>query len=195
MSLSVKKVSGGGHVPVFQTVLENAQGGFSLVKTGLSGTVLKGTPVFYNEADRKCTPFKCAVLQANAADDATVYRVIKGHHLIIGDQLAAVVAGQNRAITAIDTTHADYDAVTLAATLAVALTAGTVLFKSSGTAGNNTGALHVTPNGLLYEDCPVDDNEPVSVVIRGTAYKRRIPNGVHAETAKALNLIKFSDSL
>lgn len=194
MGLSVKKTESADKIPVFQKVIELAQGGFILVKTGLSDLVKKGTPVYYNEADRKCTPFKCAVLQANATDSATDYKVLKGHHLVVGDQVARAVGGKNYAITEIDTSNADYDELTVATTLGVALTAGDVIFKSGGTAGADTAVLHVTPNGLLYEDTPVDDNEPLSVLIRGTVYKRRIVNGVHSEVEKALPQINFSNS-
>lgn len=194
MGLTITKSSGGENIPVFQKVLEVAQGGFTLTKTGLSGTVKKGTPVNFADATRLVVPFKCAVLQADAAVDATEYKVLKGHHLIVGDQLAVVVGGKNYAITAIVTTNAAYDAVTVATTLGVVLTAGAVLFKSTGTAGADTAALHVKPNGLLYEDTNVGDNEPVSVVIRGTVYSRRVANGIHAEVVKALPQVNFSSS-
>jgi hypothetical protein len=195
MSLSVKKVAGGESIPVFVKVLEVAQGGFILDKTGLAGTeVLKGTPVAYSESTRKAVPIKSAVMQAEAANNATEYKVLKGHHLIVGDILTTGTNAAKYAITAIDKSNAAYDAITVGTTLGVALAVGAVIFKSSGTAGANGGALHATPNGFLYEDTPIDDNEPVSVVIRGTVYKRRVPNGVHALVSTALTNFIFSES-
>lgn len=195
MGLVIKKESGGESIPIFQKVIELIQGGFTLVKTGLSGTVKKGTPVYCNEANRQCTPFKSAVMQAAAAIDATKYRVLKGSLVIVGDVVTTGVGAAGRAISSIDTTTSTaYDELTLTATLGVALVAGDVIFKSGGAAGADTGSLHVTPNALLYEDVEVGDNEPVSALIRGTVYKRRIPNGVIAEVQAALPHIIFSNS-
>lgn len=68
----------------------------------------------------KAVLVKTAVVQANAAKDATTLNVLKGHALIVGDKVAG------SAISAIDTSNEDYDALTVAA-LSKAVTKDTVV--------------------------------------------------------------------
>lgn len=197
MSLNIVKTTGGGRIPIIQKVIELAQGGFILDVTGLpsSGTVKKGTPVIFSESTRKAKVVKTAVMQAAATDSATALKVLKGSYMAVGNVIAAISNGAKYAVTAIDTSNGAYDQLTVGTTLGVALSAGDVIFVASGTAGADGAALENTPNGILYEDTPIDGNEPLSVLIRGTVYKRRIPNGVHALVQAALedNII-FSSS-
>jgi hypothetical protein len=196
MGLTITKVSGGGQIPIFQKVLELAQGGFTLTTTGLvaGATIKKGTPVLYSESARTAIVCKRAVMQATATDSATDYKVLKGHHFAVGEIITTGTNAAKYAITTITTTNADYDTIAVGTTLGVELTAGDVIFQSSGTAGANGGALLSTPNGLLYEDAVVGVNEPISALIRGSVYKRRIANGVHSLDVAALKLIVFSES-
>lgn len=60
-------------------------------------------------AGYKAVMVKTAVAQANAAANATSLKVLKGHALIVGDK----VAGST--ISAIDTSNADYDTLTVGA--------------------------------------------------------------------------------
>lgn len=197
MSLQPVRTVLAGDIPVWQNVFETALGGFTLDTTGLTtlaaGSVLKaGLPVGFNEATRKARIIKIAVLYANAANNATVYQVLKGHNAINGEFLAYTVGGASYAISSIDTSNADYDAVTLGTTLGVALTAGQSLFQSSAS-GGSAGAYIATPRGLLYEDTTPAENENLAVVIRGTVYARRIPiTPTHIRTA--LSKIEFSES-
>lgn len=71
-------------------------------------------------AGYKAVLVKTAVVQANAAKDATTLNVLKGHALIVGDK----VAGST--ISAIDTSNEGYDALTVGA-LAKAVTKDTVV--------------------------------------------------------------------
>lgn len=197
MSLNVVKTTAGGSIPIFQKVDQLAQGGFALDVTGLvSGSVIKkGTPLYFDEATRKAVVVKTAIVQADATDSATAIRVIKGHSLAVADIVGAESDGAKDAITAITTTESAYDQITVGTTLGVALTAGDVIFQAAGTAASSGAALKATPNGMLYEDVTVDSNVQLGAVIRGTVYKRRIPNGVHALVQAALedNII-FSNS-
>lgn len=196
MGLTITKVSGGDKIPLFQKVLELAQGGFTLTTTGLAtgATVKAGTPVLYSESARTAVVCKRAVLQADATNSATDYKVLKGHHLAVGDIISSASNGAKYAITEIDASDAAYDEISVGTTLGVALSAGAVIFQAAGTAGANGAALLSTPNGLLYEDAVVGVNEPLSALIRGTVYKRRIENGVHSLDEAALGLIVFSNS-
>jgi len=194
MSLGLKKEVVSRGVTVFQSVHETAQGGFILDITGLVlGSVLRaGTVLGYDEATRKAVVLKTATLQANATNTAVDYRVEKGHSLKVGDNLAATKGSKAYAITAIDTSNAAYDQVTVGTTLGVALTAGTGLFQSATTGASNS-AFITTPRGVLYEDTMVEANADLAVVIRGTLFARRAPVATD-EIKAALPLIVFSQS-
>lgn len=197
MSLQLKRDVAAGDIRVWQNVFETASGGFTLDTTGLTtlpaGSVLKaGLPVGLNEATRKARVIKLAVLQANAANNATTYPVLKGHNFIVGEFMAYTVGGASYAISAIDTSNADYDVITLGTTLGVALTAGQSLFQSAAS-GANAGAYIVAPRGLIYEDTAPLANETLSAVIRGTVYARRIPT-TPTHIRALLFGIQFSES-
>ncbi|MEO7016280.1 MAG: hypothetical protein ABI067_07025 [Leifsonia sp.] len=172
-----KRTYAGQSIPVFMRdkALELEQGGFNLVLTGLSnGQVIpRGTPIIFNEATRQATLGSFGKVYANASNSATAIQVAKGHNLIVGGYLAASTGGAAYAITAIDTTNAAYDTVTIGTTLGVAVVAGQTLFASTATGA--TAAALPAFNGLLYEETYIDTAllVGVSAVIRGTVYARR----------------------
>lgn len=197
MSLQPVRTTGAGDIEVWQNVFETASGGFTLDTTGLttlaSGSVLKaGLPFGFDESTRKARCIKVATLYANAANNATTYQVLKGHNAIVGEYFGYTVGGAAYAISAIDTSNAGYDILTLGTTLGVAMTAGNALFQSSAT-GASAAALIVTPKGALYEDADPSANESLSMVIRGTLYHRRVPTWPSA-VKTALPSILLSES-
>lgn len=194
-SLQPVKTTLNSGVPVYQQRHETAQGGFVLDHSTLTvgDTVKAGQPVGYNEATRKANVVKVAKVYENAGSSATVIKVYKGHHFKVGDYIAKTVGSAAYAITAIDTSNAAYDSITVGTTLGVALTADTdVLFQSSAT-GASAAAYSVTAKGLVYEDTDVAAGCSVSVVIRGTVYERRVP-AVPAAVKTALPHIIYSSS-
>ena len=193
MPLQINKTVMQSGVPVFQTVLENAQGGFTLDITGLAaGSVVKaGSVMGYDESTRMAKLIKTATVYENAGSSATAYKVYKGHYFAVGDFVALTVGGAADDITAIDKTNAAYDTITLAATIGAA-TAGASFFQSSAQ-GSTAGALPVTPKGLLYDDVDVATGADAAVCIRGTVYARRTP-GVPTDIRTKLPLFVFSES-
>lgn len=196
MGLQPVKTSSGVGIPVIQTRLELAQGGFVLDHSTLTlaDTVKAGQPLGYNEATRKAQVVKLAKVYENANNSAVAIKVYKGHHFKVGDYIAASVGGAAYAITIVDTTgSALYDTLTIGTTLGVALTADTsILFQSSAT-GASAGAYSVTAKGLLYEDTLVEAGAAVGVLIRGTVYERRVPAAT-AVVKAAIPLIIYSQS-
>lgn len=174
-------------VPIFQTVLETAQGGFVLDDSGVTdgATVKAGTVVSFDESTRKAKIAKVAVMQADATNSATEYRVLKGHNLKVGDSIKVEDGGTARAITSIVTTDPTYDAVNVGTTIGTAATTGDALLV------DDTG--YSDPKGLLYWDIEKGVNTEVAVVIRGTVYENRI-NGVPASVKAKLPNIIFSKS-
>lgn len=173
-------------VPVYAHVHETAQGGFTLSDTAIAdSTELKaGTVIGFDEATRKAKVCKVAVAQATALDSATTYRVKKGHLLKVGSTINAT-GGTARAITAIDTSNASYDTLTVGTTLGVAIAVGDDIYIDDA---GFTGV-----KGLLFEDTTVVGETEISVVLRGTVYERRI-NPIPAVQKAELPHIIFSQS-
>lgn len=195
MGLQPVKTTVNSGVPVFQTRLESAYGGFVLDHSTLTvgDTVKAGQPLGYDESTRLAKVVKLFKVYENASNSATSIKVYKNHHGKVGDYVAASVGGAAYAITAIDTSAAAYDTLTVGTTLGVALTADTsVLFQSSAT-GASAGAYSVTAKGLLYEDTDVSAGASCSVVIRGTVYERRAPAAT-AVVKSAMPHIIYSQS-
>lgn len=189
----VKTVVNSG-VQVWQKVLETAQGGFTLDNTGLADglTIPAGTLVGFDESTRKASVLKTATMQADATNTATALKVLKGSAFAVGDYVASAKDGAAYAISAIDTSNADYDQLTVGTTLGVALSAGDVIFQSSAT-GATSAAYKVTPKGATYADCTASSDTTLSVVLRGTLYGRRAP-GASAELQALVPLVIFSQS-
>lgn len=184
------KVSAGAPIPIWQRVHENAQGGFTLDKTGLTdGQVVPGgSPFGYNEATRLARVIKQATMTRDAGGTDVDYWVAKGHNFAVGEYISPAVGGKAYAITAIDTTSdADEDKITVGTSLGAVLT-GAILFQSSAT-GATAGALIVAPRGLLYADVTVETNKEVAITIRGTVYERRIPGTLAAIKALMPSII------
>lgn len=174
--MNIRKEVAAHGVPIWQgDFIETVQGGFTLDAGNFKdGDIIKGgSPMGFDETTRKAQRVLTATLTADAAADATAYKVKKGHGLSVGKNVSAEKGGTAYDITAIDTSNADYDEITLSATLGSALTAGTALFESSAT-GATAGALAVTPKGLLYEDVKINGNTTVAIVDRGRVYANRI---------------------
>lgn len=194
MGLGFKRVTGVGSIPVFQGYgkdISLAQGGFGLDITGLKvGSIIPaGTPFIFDEATRLAKPLVTSKMAVLAGASDVVYKVAKGSQFVVGDNLSAVKGGKAYPITAIDTTNAAYDALTVGTTLG-ALAVGDFVFKSTAT-GATASALPVL-GGVLYSDARVDSGESVSVAIKATVYARRVPYS--ADIAAALPRIIYSQS-
>jgi hypothetical protein len=195
MSLKLTRETGTSGIPVWQGIgkdIQLLQGGIVVATTGLpKDTVIPaGTPVVYNEATRTGTILGSAVLNANAGATDVAYQVKKGHTLKVGDYFATGAAGGKAyAITAIDTSNADYDTVTVGTTIGAA-TAGDLMYASTATGA--TASAYPSVNGLVYADTVVGESgvgEEISVVIRGTVYARRVPYNATLATALAGKII------
>jgi hypothetical protein len=154
---------------IFQNVIETAQGGFTLDDTVAVTAALEvksGTAIGFDATTRKAKVAKMGVLQANATNTATTYRVTKGHTLAVGMSII-LAGGTARAITAVDTSNGAYDEFTVGTTIGVAGTAGDVLYV------NDIGA--TAPNGLVLDAFTAAQTADIAVVIRGTVYENRIP--------------------
>jgi len=184
-------------VEIFPQLLETATGGFNLDDAPLAAgaEVLRGTVIGFDEVTRVALVVKQAILYEAALNTTVNYKVKKGHHLKVGDVIAYTVGGAAKAIETITTTNAAYDTLGVGSgnSLGVAIDAGEVLFEGP-TAGTDTAALKTEPKGLLMEDAVAQASEPISVVLRGTVYQRRLPCGACDAVKAALPMIIFSQS-
>lgn len=184
MGLSIKRTEKSSTIPVWQGQgkdIQLAQGGFLLVTTGLTDgyIVPAGTPLVYDEAARTASVLVTGVAYAAAGGTATDYQVKKGHAFKVGDYLASGAAGGKAyAITAIDTSNADYDVLTVGTTIG-AVAQDAVVYASTATGA--TASAYPAINARSYEDVKVEEGASISAVIRGTVYARRVPNSTVIE--------------
>lgn len=198
-----------GDIPIWQNpseALKNAfSSGFTLANAPSAPALLPGgTPVQVNEATRLAYVCYRFELYELAADDATVYKIKKdytkygnlakvGMH-IMAMPAALTTAGAAYTITAIDTSNALYDTITLGTTLGAELAAGTVLAEADSTHGT-TAKLKYVANALTFRDVWIqDDNLSYSVngVYGSRIYNRRIRKIDSVERAN-LPLLTFSE--
>lgn len=179
MGLNIKKEIVNSGVAVWISVQETALGGFTLDKTGhTDGALLPaGSPVTFNEATRLAVVAKTAIIFADAVSGVTSLQVKKGSSLNVGSSVAGTT------VTAINTSNANYDVLTLAI-------GSNAAFLAGASVGSESIA---NVKGLTYEEVIVGDNVSLSVVNRGTVYARRTPSNT-AGLAAALPLIIFSQA-
>jgi hypothetical protein len=203
MSLNVYMSSDSDVAPVIQKCLEDVPGGLTLVTSEIPDAITcikSGTIVEFSEATRLAHVVKTAV--KNTTESGTDYKVNKNHLFKVGDYIAKTVGSAAYAITAIDTTNASYDTISVATTLG-SLTDLDVLFQSSA-AGASAAAYKYTAGGFVKETIsfvnpPLWDNKKTNAVItvmqRGTVYENRLPYSATAAIKTALGAgLRFSAS-
>ena len=162
-----------GKPVIFESILDEVPGGASLEVTSrldylihnanVDKRYLKaGAPVYFVESTR--IAHLCKSVLAIDGGTSTNIRVAKNNHFAVGDFMNdGVTTGL---ISAIDTSVAAYDTVTVNTALLYA--AGTKY--NQGTVTGTSTALLYTPNGLTKTDVYIGDgNADVAVVTMGTA--------------------------
>lgn len=194
MAIGFERRYATGHIPVFGPDAVSYPGGFLLVITGLTlgATIPAGTPLVVSESARTATILHNGVAQADAGGTATAYRVNKGHTFAVGDNLASgATGGKAYAITAIDSSNAAYDELTVGTTIG-AVTAGDLLFASTAT-GATASALPAL-NGLLYDEVVVTSKTSVTAIQHGQVYARRVPYSAAIAVLAGLKHIMYIQS-
>ncbi len=138
-----------------------------------------GTPVYKGE-DNLWHPIYTAVMQANAGASATSYKVLKGHNLKVGDTVYNG-SSHHSTISAITTSNAAYDEITVAATLTAA-SAGDVLVV-----GDNL------PKGLVigHHVVEADMNLETGIGVIGTVMEVFMKTSLSTAQKAALSGIVF----
>lgn len=163
---------------VFHKMIEDLQGGVTVsVADYTDGFILPAGSVVGKGSNGLFRILKTAKLTANATNTATTYSVAKGHGFKVGEFLASATGAKAYAITAIDTSDAGFDVLTVGTTLGVALTAGQGLFKALGQATSNTSEFFVTPYAVTGQDLKLiaGDNNFIDAYIRATLFEVNAP--------------------
>lgn len=156
-SINIRTKADTRQVRAWTHKLADIPGGATLYVADFGGTVIyEGTPIG-KDSNGLYHAVKSAKVQANAADNATTVKVLKGHGFKVGDFIALAVGSTSKKINAIDTSEAAYDTLTLAATLGAALTAGDVL--PAAASASASAALPFKPVAMLGESYDVVQGE------------------------------------
>jgi hypothetical protein len=185
------------YMPFIVKELEDHVGGVSIALTDLRADVSAVPPGAFIgiDTDGKGHVLKSAALLAVAANNATTYRIGKTHQFKVGlfvtsKDKASVKA---YAITAIDTTNADYDTITVGTTLGVALAIGDNLIEvKAEDAVGGAGELMYTPVGISKREIiTTGSTASVGVLVRGTVNVANMAFGAPKAFKDSLPLVRF----
>lgn len=178
-----------GKKVIFESIIDEIPGGVSLYVANLDYTTHNanvdkrflpaGTPVYVDLSTRVAYVSKSST--AITGSSARSIKVAKNNHWKVDDILNDGVTGAT--ITAITTTNASYDTITVNADLIYA--AGTEYCQGSAT-GASTALLY-TPNGLTKDQVWIfDGNADVAVVTIGSVREDALTFPINALLAAAL---------
>ncbi len=189
-SLSISQTDGIGGVVIFDSVIEDWVGGATLYKARIPSTILQmpaGT--FLKITDGVAQVVKNALVIAGGT--ATAIRVNKAHLFNVGDNIFVLMADTSRAISAITTTHPDYDILTIATTLGHTPAAGEIISETR-TANITLPTPKYVPNAILKETVDLEHvNIMCSGVVRGSVRLSALPFAVAEANKSELPLIRF----
>lgn len=158
MAIEFQKTAYSGRFPEFwRGEAKVLPGGFKPDQTIANGTVVRrGTPLYVDFATRKAYICKSGVVLAGGT--TTKPRVAKGNYFAVGDKVSKVGHyGASPSISAIDTSNAGYDVLTLSSDYS-GLAADDVLVESSEYTAATQSAEAVpaapkyAPNAVLAAD-------------------------------------------
>ena len=148
MAIEFKKTAVKGHTPeIWRGECKMLPGGFKPKNNIATGTVLhRGVLVEVNFEEMSAAVIKVAKILAGGT--TTKPRIAKGHLFAVGDVVTKNGDGSKTpSITAIDTTNADYDTLTLSAAYA-GLAENDVIVESKAV-DSGTASAKYTPNMVV----------------------------------------------
>ena len=149
----------------FETVFRHS-GGFNLYDSSLPEGYLIPVlaPIAVDFTTRKVKVVKNATIVEAANATATQYKIAKSSLVGVGMFLGTGAKGAQ--VTAVDKTNADYDLVTVGATIGAAVTVGQVLFEATSVGGTTPANV---ANKLNYARTKVEPGATITAV--GRAYE------------------------
>ena len=185
------------YMPFIVKELEDHVGGVSVALTDLRADVDVVPPGAFIgiDTDGKGHVLKSAALLAIAADNATTYRIGKTHQFKVDMFVTSKDKADVKAyaITGINTTHADYDTITVGTTLGVALAVGDNLVEvKAEDAVGGAGELQYTPVGISKREIlTTGTHAQAGVLVRATVTVANMAFGAPKAFKDALPLIRF----
>lgn len=195
--MNVKKTTEYQYMPFIVKELEDHQGGLSIALTDLRSDVDHVPPGAFVGVDTNGLGhvIKSAVLLADVANNATTLRIPKQHPFKTGLFVTSKDKSSVKAyaITAIDTTNAEYDTITVGTTLGVALTTGNYLVEvKAQDAVGGAGELQYTPVGISKREIDTTGSHAsVGVLVRGTVNVANMAYGAPKAFKDALPLVRY----
>jgi len=119
---------------------------------------------------------KTALVVENVAASGTSVKIAKGSHFKVGDFVMSAVNGKAYAITAIDTTNATYDTVTIGTAIG-AISKDAIIMLADGEHASSGAAFKFAPKALTGDSYDVEalSNHLVSAVTIGQFKESVIP--------------------
>lgn len=180
------------YAPGIESILEDVTGGGTIARADVKAVVDELPPlvVVGKDANGLYHVVKTAKVQAIAAADAVAYRVVKGHLFVVGDVVTngGALAKAAQAITAIDKTNADYDTITLAATITAAAV-GDILVLANATAAAGSAAFKYVPLAITMNKVNTTvANQQSGLLANGTVIESVMPYPIDAAIKAKLNI-------
>lgn len=149
MGISLNRTTIQGNFPVFwRGECKVLPGDFKLTDTLPDGTVIKkGTPIKIDFDNMQCT--LCKAVEVVAGGTTTKPRIKKGSHVAVDETVGS------QKISSIDTSNADYDELTLAASESTATTGAIIAIGSN------------IPDAVVERDKVIDANNSFNTVSAG----------------------------
>lgn len=134
---------------------------------------------------------KTAEVVEAATATATDYKVAKGHHFKVGDFVMFKTGAKSYAITAIDTTPATFDTITVGTTLGAAIPVGGTLTQAKAESAT-VSAYKYPPFAACGDSYPVEalTNTPVVAVTFGQ-FRAALCPPLSDDIKAALPTLKF----
>ena len=182
--------------PGIEKIIEDVIGGGTIDRRDLRNAMFNGKsldelpPIVIVVKDPETGLYhvlKTALVSEAAAADATAYKVAKNHLFGVGDfvTIGGALTGASDKITAIDKSNAEFDTITLEATIGAAAK-GQVLVANAAKLPYD-GELVVTMNKV---DLTVA-NQQSGLLVRGTVNESCMPFPVDKDLKALMSFIRF----
>lgn len=142
----------------------------------VSGSILKEGTAIGKGSDGLYHVVKTALVVEAVAASGTSVKIAKGSHFKVGDFVMSAVNGKAYAITAIDTTNATYDTVTIGTAIG-AIAKNAIIMLADGEHASSGAAFKFAPKALIGDSYDVEalSNHLVSAVTIGQFKESVIP--------------------
>ena len=142
----------------------------------VSGSILKEGTAIGKGSDGLYHVEKTALVVEAVAASGTSVKIAKGSHFKVGDFVMSAVNGKAYAITAIDTTNATYDTVTIGTAIG-SIAKNAIIMLADGEHASSGAAFKFAPKALTGDSYDVEalSNHLVSAVTIGQFKESVIP--------------------